>query len=272
LAQEPGLIDTLRASRPVLPEQLNDRAMDISEPLLAIADLAGGDWPGETRVALVKLYGQEEDADIGVKLLGDIKGIFDKADTDRLTTQEILEALITIEDSPWAAWWLDDLSHNKIQVAASKLARRLKEYKRPDGEKITVRNIRLPDDEIARGFYRSDFKEAWRRNLPLPVKQPTTGPTPTTLSGKSVGAVGPVGASREGEGQKEWVAMSDEEQAEHKAQFNAGKMLYPGDLLHFRNAADFAAFFGNEQPLPETCAGLHDSERRAEQGQGDHSD
>src|SRR5207248_418155 len=118
----------------------------------------------------------------------------------------------TIEDSPWAAWWLDDLSHNKVQVAASKLARRLKEYRRPDGEKIKVRNIRLPDDEIARGFYRSDFEEAWKRNLPLPVKQPTTGPTPTTLSGKSVGAVG---ASREGEEQKEWDAMSDEERAEY---------------------------------------------------------
>ena len=72
------------------------------------------------------------------------------------------------------------------------------------------------------------------------------------------------GASQEGEGQKEWDALSDEERAEYEAQFNASKMLYPGDLLHFRDAADFAAFFGNEQPLPETCAGLHESECRAD--------
>jgi len=34
---------------------LNDRAGDIWEPLLALADLAGGDWPGKARQAAVAL-------------------------------------------------------------------------------------------------------------------------------------------------------------------------------------------------------------------------
>src|SRR5258706_16149917 len=32
-------------AQPQPPEGLNDRATDIWEPLLALADLAGGDWP-----------------------------------------------------------------------------------------------------------------------------------------------------------------------------------------------------------------------------------
>lgn len=41
---EPQL-DELRAARPQLPDKLDDRAQDIWEPLLAIADLAEGDQP-----------------------------------------------------------------------------------------------------------------------------------------------------------------------------------------------------------------------------------
>jgi Protein of unknown function (DUF3631) len=38
-------------ARPAIPESLNDRAADIWEPLLALADLAGGDWPEKARRA-----------------------------------------------------------------------------------------------------------------------------------------------------------------------------------------------------------------------------
>jgi hypothetical protein len=113
-AQQPGLIDTLRDARPALPEELTDRQQDYCEPLLAIADMAGGDWPGRSRVALIRLCSQEEDASLGVKLLADIKGIFDSKGADKLHTIDILNALVAIEDDrPWAVWWLDDLKHDK---------------------------------------------------------------------------------------------------------------------------------------------------------------
>ncbi len=38
-------IETLRDARPELPYELEDRLQDSWEPLLAIADLAGGEWP-----------------------------------------------------------------------------------------------------------------------------------------------------------------------------------------------------------------------------------
>ena len=45
--------DHIAASRPALPDELDDRAQDCWEPLLAIADLAGGDWPDRARAAAI---------------------------------------------------------------------------------------------------------------------------------------------------------------------------------------------------------------------------
>ena len=41
-------VDALRHAEPELPIELGDRAADVWGPLLAIADLAGGDWPMRT--------------------------------------------------------------------------------------------------------------------------------------------------------------------------------------------------------------------------------
>jgi Protein of unknown function (DUF3631)/BT4734-like, N-terminal domain len=172
-AQQPGLIDTLRDARPALPEELTDRQQDYCEPLLAIADMAGGDWPGRSRVALIRLCSQEEDASLGVKLLADIKGIFDSKGADKLHTIDILNALVAIEDDrPWAVWWLDDLKHDKSEKPASRLSKLLKPYgtkKHP----IKSRPIRL-SDKVARGYEIDDFKHAFERYLPPPEKAVTS--------------------------------------------------------------------------------------------------
>jgi hypothetical protein len=163
-AQQTGLIDTLRDARPALPEELTDRQQDYCEPLLAIADLAGGEWPTQARAAMISFCSQEEDVSVGVRLLTAIHSVFDSTGADKLTTKDILEALIAIEDGPWALMFEDHLKQNKLQTAAARLARLLKGYKRPDGEKIRPRPIRV-DDEVVKGFYRSDFEEAWKRYL-----------------------------------------------------------------------------------------------------------
>jgi Protein of unknown function (DUF3631) len=77
-AQSAKLIDELRKARPLLPNELTDRQQDICEPLLAIADLAGGIWPKQARVALVKLCQQNRDVvSTGKQLLADLRYIFD---------------------------------------------------------------------------------------------------------------------------------------------------------------------------------------------------
>jgi Protein of unknown function (DUF3631) len=53
----------LAGSRPDLPDELDDRAQDVWEPLLAVADLAGGDWPHRARQAALDLSTGEERGD-----------------------------------------------------------------------------------------------------------------------------------------------------------------------------------------------------------------
>lgn len=86
---EPGLFDVLaaklarfaedyreavRRTRPDLPSNLNDRAQDNWEPLLAIADVAGGQWPKWGRSAALKLSGSASSTEsLGAELLADIR-------------------------------------------------------------------------------------------------------------------------------------------------------------------------------------------------------
>ena len=69
----------LERARPALPDELSDRAQDAAEPLLAIADVAGGDWPTRGRDTLVGLALDRDvsEGTIGVRLLADIRAIFD---------------------------------------------------------------------------------------------------------------------------------------------------------------------------------------------------
>jgi len=78
--------ELLAEARPGLPDELNDRAWDGVEPLLAIAQLAGGDCPIAARTACVELYGgrQVDDDSTGVQLLADIREAF--GHEDRLST------------------------------------------------------------------------------------------------------------------------------------------------------------------------------------------
>jgi hypothetical protein len=70
-----GNLDSLRDAVPDLP--VEDRAADTWEPLFAVVDLAGGDWPRRVRTACLALSGEEpDDARMGTKLLADLKAIW----------------------------------------------------------------------------------------------------------------------------------------------------------------------------------------------------
>jgi len=72
-------IDWLHGQHPDLPDELDDRAQDIWEPLLAIAGMAGGDWPDRAlQAALTLSAGDErEDDSITARLLADIHAVFE---------------------------------------------------------------------------------------------------------------------------------------------------------------------------------------------------
>jgi len=157
-------LDALRDARPRLPDALSDRAQDGWEPLLAIADLVGGDWPTRARAAAVGLANEaaEGDESLGALLLRHISEAF--GDSEQLTTIALLEKLIEREDGPWAAWWARDIEDGKTKGPAARLARLLK----PFGIKSKKLWIGAQDGSL-QGFRADAFEDAFARYLP-PLK------------------------------------------------------------------------------------------------------
>jgi len=148
-------LEKLRQARPNLPEELSDRQADVSEPLLAIADAAGGEWPERARRALIELCAQAQAADdsIGVRLLADIREIFKERAIDRIASAELVKSLADIETSPWSEW-----THDK-PLTPSRLARLLKPFE------ITPAVLRVGDN-TPRGYLIGQFLDTFERYLP----------------------------------------------------------------------------------------------------------
>jgi hypothetical protein len=147
-------LTALADAEPELPQELDDRAQDIVEPLLAIAEAVGGEWPDRARHATVALLTGEhrEDSDsLGVRLLRDIREVFDEECKDRLSTSTILEKLHGADEAPWGSLRGEPLD-------ARSLARLLKPYG------IRPKQIR-EGEQTYKGYRREDFEDAWSRYL-----------------------------------------------------------------------------------------------------------
>jgi len=152
------ILQLLRNPRPELPG-LSDRQQDGCEPLLAIADAAGGDWPEKSRAALLGILTGEsaEDDSVGVRLLSDIHAVFLDQQTHRLGTNDLLNELCDLEPQ-WS-----EFSHGK-PLSSGALARLLKRYD------IHHRKLRL-GEKTAWGWEREAFEDAWTRYLPRDLEQ-----------------------------------------------------------------------------------------------------
>lgn len=151
---------------PEMPAGIQDRDADVWEPLLAIADLAGGEWPKRARVAAVALVAlaKESTPSLGVRLLHDVRTAF--ADRDQVATRELLELLHAAEESPWG-----DLRGKPLDDRG--LARRLSAY----GIKPTTIRTAL---STPKGYRRTDFHDAWKRYLSPLGFSPETNATSAT--------------------------------------------------------------------------------------------
>ena len=144
-------LETLQAAKPALPNSLNDRAADNWEPLLAIADLAGGEWARKARNAAKALSGEkaEADDDDGVELLHDIRAAFAATDHEAIFTKDMIAQLGADEERPWAAYGRTGKPISDRQIA---------KLLGPFG--IISGTVRI-DGTTAKGYYRSAFVEAW---------------------------------------------------------------------------------------------------------------
>jgi hypothetical protein len=144
----------LEAARPDVPAELDDRAADGWEPLLAIGDEAGGDWPERSRIAAVSLSaGVERDDDsLGVRLLRDIRAVFEEGGMERLASAQLVADLNGIEEGPWG-----DLRGKALDK--SSLARLLRPYG------VRPHQIRVGEKTL-KGYERGDFVDPWARYVP----------------------------------------------------------------------------------------------------------
>jgi hypothetical protein len=183
-----GIDITLNGYRePVMPPGIRDRSADIWEPLLIVAQAAGGEWPKRARAAAVALTGatREDVTSSGRELLAHCREEFKAA--DKIHTAELCRRLNQREDSPWV-----EINKGK-PINGRILASMLKPYgvkPAPGGVKIS--------GVVLKGYYKADFDEASKR-YPLPTVPGDTADTgDTNLSNKdnSVSPVSPVSPSK----------------------------------------------------------------------------
>ena len=150
---------------PDLPDGIEDRDADIWEPLLAVADAAGGHWPDAARTAAVVMVGKskEKPATLGIRLLADIRAAI--GDRDRITTADLLDALHGLESGPWS-------SIKGEPIDSRFLARALSRYDIPTNNTIRI------EAGTAKGYTRQHFADAFERYLPA-----VTAVTAVTHSG-----------------------------------------------------------------------------------------
>jgi hypothetical protein len=165
-------IERLKLMKPERIAGLRDRTNEVWRPLLAIAELAGGSWPEQARRAALELCTDtDDDASVGILLLGDIQIVFEERRVERIATADLLAALGGFEESPWGEWWLDSKTGEPTQNAPRRLAQLL----RPFGIRATT----VRGERRARGYKREDFLDAWERFL-APSRPSVTSVTSVT--------------------------------------------------------------------------------------------
>lgn len=134
----------------------NDRMAELLLPLQSVMTVAAPGQVGELEGYAEGL--DERDREMatqtpGVRLLSAVRDLFGETKASFLGTGNVIVYLIGREDGPWARW------NRGEPITAEKVAGIL----RPYGVRPVLNQKLKPS---CRGFYRSDFEEAWGRYLP----------------------------------------------------------------------------------------------------------
>ncbi|WP_433302272.1 DUF3631 domain-containing protein [Actinoplanes sp. CA-030573] len=172
-----GNLKALERAEPVMP--LEDRAADTWEPLIAVADLAGGDWPDRGRHAAETLTAERDHNTVAsdrIRLLTDCRAAFGQAEA--IPTVALLDRLKSDPEAPWA-------EYGGTGLTAMRLGALLREYDIGSG------NIRFSTDAAraygltstqAKGYQRADFLDAWQRYCTEPEGEPSQPSQPSQPS------------------------------------------------------------------------------------------
>jgi putative DNA primase/helicase len=97
-------LELLSDAEPEAPKELNDRARDNWDPLLAIADACGGKWPELARAAALKFSAVDDDETLGIMLLQDLQELF-APEKGNWPSKRIAIELAEREDRPWPEFY-----------------------------------------------------------------------------------------------------------------------------------------------------------------------
>ncbi|MER8037535.1 DUF3631 domain-containing protein [Streptomyces hydrogenans] len=141
---------------------VEDRAADTWEPLVIIADLAGGHWPSRARGACLAMTRnevvQDEQTTLKTRLLRDIRRVFEQQGAkEALRSQDLLAALVQDAEAPWAEYGTKGLN-------AYHLANLLRAFG------ISPANHRFENGRQAKAYARNQFIDAWARYCPDPTQ------------------------------------------------------------------------------------------------------
>jgi hypothetical protein len=145
------------APDPEMPPQIRNRAADNWRVLLAIADSL--DHSEAARAAAIKLSANRVYTEPGIALLGDILLVFQEKGVDRLTSKELVSALLELNDGDWNEWRGPKEDRPPRRLTQSELAEMLRPFH------IRPRTIwplrRTSQSRSSRGYLRASFQRAW---------------------------------------------------------------------------------------------------------------
>src|SRR5204863_4175601 len=141
----------IAAAQPEIPAALNDRAADIWEPLFAIADLAGGDWPRLARQAAQKLStAYDDDITLIGYFLADIRNWMVHQKVDRVLSRDLIRVFNPMHNRPW-----EDLRRGR-EINEYWLAGKMRELG------MRSKNVRVGEG-VGKGYMLEDVEAALRR-------------------------------------------------------------------------------------------------------------
>jgi len=175
------IADPITRHIPDLPDSVVDRNADVWEPLVAIADFAGNDWPHKARVTAVSNVSALREGgmeSLSMRLLADIRALFEErkerggAYWHNFATKLLLEKLIEIPETPF-------IDTKGLHINDLRLARLLKKFT------IKSKQVRITADTTVKGYTYEDFVDVWERYLPPipPAQERETAKQPETELG-----------------------------------------------------------------------------------------
>ncbi len=148
-------LEAIVAAAPALPDDLSDRAQDAVEILVAIADLAGGNWPERIRKALIMVLATDEGDDAAEEsweaaALRLTRVVFaERGFPAAVKSADLIIALSSMADSPW------NTNEGGQALGPRWLGQMLGTYE------VHSKSVRFPDGTRLRGYPLEELQPAW---------------------------------------------------------------------------------------------------------------